>query len=370
MKQISVMIKPASSLCNLRCKYCFYADVVNSREVRSFGKMKPEVMKIMLDQIFIDLDKNDHLCIVFQGGEPTLAGLDYFERFVAYAAAKDKKVTIHYAIQTNGSIITEKWCEFFRRHHFLVGLSIDMDKEFHDLNRVDAKQQGTYKRVIRTKALLDKYKVDYNILTVLTNQTARHPKKIFEFLLKNQIRYVQFIPCLDDLEAEERSAFALTPEYFASFYTQLFRYWLREYQQGHYISIKLFDDVGNLYGKGLIGACGMLGNCNIQYVIEADGSVYPCDFYATDAYCLGNIQEHTLRELFAGQTAACFLQTAKQQSDYCQHCEFQFSCYGGCKRMKRVMYVNESDTFCGYQAFLRECAETLKQLAKKEERSR
>jgi uncharacterized protein len=353
MKHISVLIKPASSLCNLRCKYCFYANVSSLREVRSYGKMKTAVAEQMIAQIFSDLADGDHLTLAFQGGEPTLAGLSYYRQLVALVAAQEKRVQVHYAIQTNGTIINERWCQFLKEHNFLVGLSIDGHPLYHDLNRLDDKGRGTFQRVLKTKALFDQYEIDYNVLCVLTNPLAKETKKVFQFIKDQNIRYVQFIPCLDDLGATKRSSFALTPKRFASFYHQLFQFWLQELENGNYISIKLFDDLVNLVAYRQVTACGILGNCQVQYVIEADGSVYPCDFYVLDQYRLGYIQEQTLRELFEQDVSHMFVCEKPSLPEKCQSCPFLTMCQGGCKRMKDAMYVDQKG-FCGYQQLLKE----------------
>ena len=203
MKHISVLIKPASSICNLRCSYCFYANVSSLREVRSFGKMKEEVTERMIENIYADLEDGDQLTLAFQGGEPTMAGLNYFRTVIRLVAQQQKQVQVHYAIQTNGTIINEKWCAFLKEHDFLVGLSIDGHPLYHDLNRVDPKGRGTFQRVLQTKQLFDHFEIDYNVLCVLTNPLAKEAKKVFRFLKEQQIDFVQFIPCLDDLDAKK-----------------------------------------------------------------------------------------------------------------------------------------------------------------------
>lgn len=353
MKRISVLIKPASSLCNIRCKYCFYANVSSLREVRSYGKMKQDTMEKMIENIYADLEDGDHLTLAFQGGEPTLAGLAYFQRVAQKVAEQPQDVTVHYVLQTNGILINRQWCEFLKAHDFLVGLSIDGNPLYHDLNRIDPKGRGTFHKVMQTKKMFDEYGIEYNVLCVLTNQLAKEAKKVVHFLKKEKIQYVQFIPCLDDLDATEKSEYALTPQRFASFYQQLLKFWLLELEQGHYISVKLFDDVINLLVRKQITACGILGNCQLQYVIEADGSVYPCDFYVLDEYRMGYIQDNTLRELFEKEIAREFLCSPKQSSSYCTSCPFAKVCRGGCKRMKDAIYVNEVNDFCGYQTFLK-----------------
>lgn len=352
MKHISVLIKPASSLCNIRCKYCFYADISSIRDVRSYGKMTEETAEKMISNIYLDLADGDVLTLAFQGGEPTLAGLGYFEKIVKLIQQQTKRVTVHYAIQTNGMVINHRWCRFLKANDFLVGLSIDGSPAYHDLNRLDTKGRGTFHRVLKTKELFDEYQIDYNVLCVLTNPLAKEAKKVFRFLQEHQIRYIQFIPCLDELNAESRSSYALTPQRFASFYQQLYKLWLRELEQGNYISIKLFDDLVNLFSRKQLTACGIIGNCQLQYVIEADGSVYPCDFYVLDEYRLGYIQEKGLKELFQQDISQDFLCEKPVPAKLCSECPFKNYCGGGCKRMKDAVYADDQKNFCGYQVLL------------------
>ncbi|WP_314060404.1 radical SAM/SPASM domain-containing protein [uncultured Vagococcus sp.] len=364
MKQLSVLIKPASSLCNLRCQYCFYANISDLRDVRSFGRMTSVVMEKMIDQIFLDLEDGDQMSFAFQGGEPTLAGLAYFKSFVAYVKQQTKQVTVKYAIQTNGTLINEEWCQFLAEQQFLVGLSIDGGIKFHDDNRMDAKGQGSFSNVMATKRLFDHFEIDYNVLCVLTNQSARHPKQLFHFITSHKVDYVQFIPCLDDLDAKITSDYALRPESFANFYKELFFLWERDYHNGNYYSINLFDNIANLLGHGQVNACGLVGKCAVQYVIEADGSVYPCDFYVLDDYRLGNITESTLRELFSVKISQRFLRTPRDMSGLCETCPYINYCGGGCKRMEQVVYKNKEGTYCGYQDLLKTVAEPLFQISR------
>lgn len=348
MKHISVLIKPASSLCNLRCKYCFYADVSDLREIKSFGIMEETVMNELIDSVYSTLEDEDHITFMFQGGEPTIAGIEYFEKFIEYVKFKNNKVKVHYAIQTNGTLINEEWCEFFKENDFLVGLSIDCGSNFHNTNRIDTNKKGTYTSVIKTKKLFDKYSIEYNVLCVLTNDIARYPKKVFKFILENKIKYIQFIPCLDDLNSIKRTEYALKPERFASFYKEIYTLWENEYKKGNYISIGLIDNIYNLISKGTASTCGMLGKCAIQYVIESDGCVYPCDFYVLDEYSMGNITKSNLLDLFNSEKAQAFLKEEKKLSEMCNRCKYIKICQGGCKRMKNSMYINDDETYCGY----------------------
>ncbi|CAM3654620.1 radical SAM/SPASM domain-containing protein [Erysipelothrix urinaevulpis] len=352
MRQFSVLIKPASSVCNLKCKYCFYNDISSLRDIKSYGKMTSETTYKMIDNIFKSVEEGDYLTLAFQGGEPTIDGLDYFQTLVDYVEKKTKSINVSYSIQTNGTLITDEWCKFFKKYNFLVGLSIDGPKEFHDQGRVTWLQKGSYDKVIHTKQLFDLYSIEYNVLTVLSKEIARHPNEIFDFLLQEKIEYVQFIPCLEDFNLCNSHLYNLTPELFSSFYDCLIDRWLKELEKKHYLSIKLFDDIFNLFVKGQETACGMLGRCQIQFVIEADGSVFPCDFYVLDDYYLGNITELTLAQLSAQPKAWEFIFSKKSESLKCGTCPYQKMCGNGCKRMNKTMYVSEDGTFCGYQHVL------------------
>ncbi len=356
MKHFSLMIKPASALCNMRCRYCFYADVSSLREVRSFGMMQPEVAEGIIARVYETLEDGDAVSFAFQGGEPTLAGLAYFEHFVAAVAQQTKKITVHYALQTNGLLLDDAWCAFLAKHNFLVGVSMDGAAAMHDENRIDAEGKGTFSRVMAAKNRLEKFGVEYNILWVLTNHHARYPQKVWNFLRAQNIKYVQFIPCLAELNATAPSAYALTPQRFASFYTQLFTLWVQAFDKGEYISVKFFDDVFNLLMKHSVTACGFTGQCQAQYVVEADGSVYPCDFYVLDEWRMGFLHETTPDVLAETDTVQRFLQRPRTDSALCQSCRYHNFCGGGCPRMKNSVYLAQEENFCGYRTFLDDCA--------------
>jgi uncharacterized protein len=216
VKQLSVMIKPASSLCNMRCRYCFYTGVSKMRAVPNCGIMTHDTARSIIENIYGDLQDGDRITFAFQGGEPTLAGLPFFEFFVSEVQKSPVKVQASYALQTNGLTLDDQWLVFLKKHHFLVGLSLDGYAAIHNRNRLDKRNADTFNRVLQSKRLLDQYRIDYNVLLVLTNETARHVRKIWEFILKENIRYIQFIPCLGDLNTQ-RNAWQLRPRKFHSF---------------------------------------------------------------------------------------------------------------------------------------------------------
>ena len=219
------------------------------------------------------------------------------------------------------------------------------------------------------RALLEKHGVDYNVLAVLTNALARHPQQVWRFLCRENIRYVQFIPCLGELDGGA-SRYSLTPERFASFYTQLFRLWAADFAQGRYRSVKLFDDLVNLLVDGSRNACGLTGQCMPQIVVEADGSVYPCDFYALDEYRAGNLAETPIDELYVSAVMAGFRTRPTEVPALCESCPYSALCGGGCPRMRHEVCGAPEAQFCGYRAFLQSCLPELQRIALSERRAR
>ena len=363
MKRLSLLIKPASSLCNMRCRYCFYHDISRHREIPSYGIMSRETTEKIIGNIHRDLDEGDEITIAFQGGEPAMAGLPWFENFVASMGQK-QKVKIIYALQTNGLLIDEAWAEFLGKNGFLTGLSIDANAGLHNSIRLDTRGRGTFERCLKTKALLDKHKVEYNILCVLTNELASDPDKVWRFILSEEIRFIQFIPCLEGFDEKGASPFALRPARFASFYVRLFYRWAKELEKGSYYSIKLFDDTASFFFRGIPSSCGIDGRCRPQYVVEADAGVYPCDFYALDEHNAGKLTDHTLRELFESPVMQAFLLEKRTLPPICQSCQYLKYCNGGCRRMNRAMYFGNVGTIsqgaiCGYKMFLDKCLKPL-----------
>lgn len=361
MKTINLMLKPASSLCNMHCKYCFYADVSEKRDVSCSGIMSDETVDAILHNLRRELRPGDFVQFAFQGGEPTLAGLPFFRRFMG-KVAQWQGIRVSCALQTNGLLLDEEWCAFLKEHRFLVGLSLDLLPKAHDDVRVDAAGKGTYSRILKTMERLKQHGVDFNVLCTLTKAVARQPERVWEQVVRLGIDYVQFTPCLGPLEGEA-SIHALTPELFSSFYSRLFACWYRDFQKGNRRSVKLFDDVVNLLVLGRPTGCGTDGQCRPQLVVEADGSVYPCDFYCLDGYRLGNLTEKTVEELLQVSALPAFLQRPHRSPKLCEDCRFRSFCGGNCKRMQKEICCRENDQFCGYKQFLEECGPVLFRLA-------
>lgn len=340
MKYISLLVKPVSGSCNMNCRYCFYRDVSESRSIENLGKMSDATLETMVQRVFEECE--DSCSFAFQGGEPTLAGLDFYEKLVVFQKKYNTKgLNVTNSIQTNGLDLDESWAEFFKRENFLVGVSIDGDKELHDTSRVDRKDKGTFSRILKTVNLFNKHGVDYNILCVLTSYVARYPERVYKYFKGQGFKYLQFIPCLDPL-AEERggSFYSLKPDRFESFLKRMFDLWYDDCIKNEGISIRHFDNwLGLLLGYPPEN-CAMSGRCAVYFVLEADGSVYPCDFYVTDEWKMGNIATDKFVDMQQSDTAKRFVAASGALDNTCMECKYYYLCRGGCRR-DRVELSND-----------------------------
>lgn len=253
MKHINLLIKPASSLCNLRCEYCFYEDAAQNRTQHSMGIMQPVLAKELIKQVFNTVEKGGAVSFAFQGGEPTVAGLPFFQTFIDEVAnQKPADVHVSYAIQTNGTLLDEKWARFLKKNAFLVGLSLDGFRGAHDTYRRDADGNGTWSRVLRAKRLLEEYGVTYNALCVVTERCAANPEQTYNSLKNLGFRHIQFIACLDPIgKPRGQEVWSLAPEDYGSFLCRVFDFWYQDWATGNYHSVRLFDDyIHILLGDG------------------------------------------------------------------------------------------------------------------------
>ena len=338
MKFVNFLIKPASSLCNMRCRYCFYADEAALREAASAGVMSGGTAEALLRAAFEAVDEGGAVSFAFQGGEPTLAGLDFFRGFAARAEALNRKrAQISYAIQTNGLAIDADWAAFLAERRFLVGLSLDGDKAVHDEFRVDAAGRGTWNRVTRSLALLQRAGAEVNALCVVTRRCARMAQRAYNNLKRLGLRHMQFIACLDPLEAGRGGeAYSLTPELYGEFLCSLFDAWYRDWKSGNYVSVRLFDDYVHLAMGFPAGTCATAGACGGCFVAEGDGTLYPCDFYCLDEWRLGHVGGAPLESLWLDGAGRRFLENSSRRPAECESCRWRRLCNGGCQRDRYV----------------------------------
>ena len=362
MPQLSVLIKPASSMCNLRCRYCFYADESKHRNTESYGKMTSSTLENLVRKAFAYAD--GQISFAFQGGEPTLAGKDFFREYLALVKKYNSRgIQVNNAIQTNGICIDAEWCAVFREGNFLVGLSLDGTKDLHDSVRRTYDEKGTFEAVSRTAELLDDEHIEFNILCVITESASKHPTDIFRNLKK--YRFLQFIPCLDDMDFN--SPFSVSAESYGSFLISAYEQYEKSIYCKEPLSIRNFDNwIGMIAGYPPEN-CALSGKCGNYYLIEADGTVFPCDFYALDKWRLGNINSDSFFRLAKNEVGKSFISESLNLPEACRKCKWLSLCRGGCKRDREPIIngIPSENRLCqGHRMFFEEKYKDMVKLAK------
>lgn len=326
---MNLLIKPASGRCNLRCGYCFYADEMASRTCPDFGKMSLATLEGIIARLFAQ-NREEAVSILFQGGEPMLVGLDFYRAAVQWIRHYNtKKIPVHLALQTNGTLVDEAWARFFAEEGFLIGVSLDGTKEIHNFYRKDPLGKDTHNRVLRGISYLKKHGVEFNILSVITDRSVRNLTAFQGFFQKNGFSWLQFIPCLPSLDGK---TVPLTAEGYGDFLCRSFDLWYEKILRGEYVSERTFENyVAILMGRPPED-CALRGTCSIQFVIEADGSVYPCDFYALDAYRMGNFLTDSVVDLEKKAEELRFVARSRERCETCTSCPWFSLCRGGCRR--------------------------------------
>lgn len=346
------------------CAYCFYSDIIERRDIQSYGMMTLETLENVVREA---LDSAEGECtIAFQGGEPTLVGLDFYRSLITLQKKHNTKgLPIHNAIQTNGLVLDEEWAAFMTDHDFLVGLSVDGTNAVHDSLRHDRSGDGTYDRIRAAVTLMDKHHTQYNILTVVTSQVAYRARKIYQQYKKNGWRYMQFIPCLDPLEeARGGNSYSLSPAQYADFLKTLFDLWYNDVSRGKFVSVRYFDNLVSMMRGYPPESCGMAGVCSLQYVVEADGGVYPCDFYVTDAYLIGNLNTDSFPEIDQNRKSIGFIEQSHASHEQCGSCQWYPLCRGGCRRDRETQQGIGLNYYCNaYKAFFPYAIDRLVKLA-------
>lgn len=355
MAVLNVLIKPASGSCNMRCSYCFYADELKNRSEGLLGRMSADTMHAIVDRA---AEYGCRECtLAFQGGEPMLIGLDFYKDLTEYVKnhPDSGKIRFSYAIQTNGYGIDEEWARFWAKNHFLVGVSLDGTKDIHDRYRKDAEGNGTFNRVMASIRLLQKYKVEYNILTVVTAASARAGQKIYHFFRKNHLKYQQYIECLDPIgETQGQYEYSLTPKRYETFLKSVFDAWYLDMKAGRYVYNRYFENLMMVMAGGMPESCNMRGVCGKQWVIEADGSTYPCDFYALDSWLLGNVNTDSFQAMDEKREELGFIRQSQQIHEECKSCPWFWLCRNGCRRNREPVSADGGgrNYFCSaYKGF-------------------
>ena len=362
MRPFTALVKPASSGCNMRCRYCFYADEARSRAVANYGMMTLDTLECLVKKAFEYA--TGPVSFAFQGGEPTLAGLDFYRALMALEKKyNQRRLPVSNAIQTNGLLIDDEWAAFLRENRFLVGLSMDGYGALHDALRPDAAGRGTFARACEAAELMTRQRVDFNILCVVSGPVARHGEKVYRYFRNHRYGYLQFIPCLDPLD-DAPGEWSLSAEAYGRFLRETFALYYDDFMSGHPVSVRQFDNyVGMLLGRPP-ESCGMSGVCASYFTVEGDGSVYPCDFYVLDQWKMGDINTDSIEAIAASEAGRRFVEASRPVHEKCAACRWLPICRGGCRRNREPLDANTLNQFCpAYEAFFEYAYEGLRRIA-------
>ena len=348
----------------MRCKYCFYHDVSAHRETPDYGPMTHETMRKLIRRAFVYADGS--VSFFFQGGEPTLAGACYYRDFLREVRnCNSRHLPVSYALQTNGYAVSDELLTLFAENRFLLGVSMDGTEDMHDALRKDAGGRGTYRRVKNTLEKLRAFGIPYNILCVVTAETARRGRETWEALREH--RFLQFIPCIDGLEGE-KGAYSLSPEAYGRFLMETFGLYEKAYYSGSPVSERRFDNYLSILAGLRPEECGMSGRCGLYYAIESDGSVYPCDFYVLDKWRMGNINTSSFAKLEKSPQSEAFRSMSLKLPEKCSRCGYLTLCRGGCRRDREPFRddLPNENRFCeSYRMLFDTCMSRLRSLTEK-----
>jgi len=352
-----VMVKPTGAACNLDCAYCFFLEKAALYPHSNF-RMSDDLLEIYIRQR-IESHVAGEVAFVWQGGEPTLMGLDFYRRAVALAEKYRRPgMKFAHAIQTNGVLLDDAWCAFFKENNFLVGISLDGPRELHDIYRRDKGGQPTFDRVMRGLRCLQKHGVDFNVLVAVNRKNADFPLKVYRFLRDEAgADWMQFIPIVEHLGGHTVSDRSVQPEQFGRFLNTIFDEWVRN-DVGR-VFVQTFEAaLANWLHMPSSGVCVFDETCGNALVLEHTGDLYACDHFVEPDYLLGNIREKHMQEMAASPQQLEFGESKRGALPRaCQECDVRFACHGGCPKnrfMKTLDGQPGLNYLCpGYKAFFR-----------------
>ena len=344
-KPLYVMLKPAGAHCNLACKYCYYLEKNNLYQNSNRHLMSDEMLE-QFTREYIEAQTMPQVLFTWHGGEPLMRSIDFYKKALALQKKYAHGKQIDNVIQTNGTLLTDEWCEFFAQNHWLVGISIDGPQEYHDHYRVTPAGKPSWEKVMQGISLLKKHRVEWNAMAVVNTYNAEHPLEFYHFFRDNGCQYLQFTPIVERLtEHEDGRTLAsladnreipladasVTPEQWGNFLCTIFDDWVR-HDVGK-MFVEIFDcTLANWMGV-LPGICAYSKECGHAGVMEHNGDVYSCDHFVFPEYKLGNIREQSLIDMLYGEKQQAFSRLKHTSLPrQCKECDMEFACHGECPK--------------------------------------
>ncbi len=342
---LGIIIKPASHDCNLSCEYCYYSKVNKVYPQNKHPRMSPEVFDAVCHQ-YRTL-KPQHINIIWEGGEPTLMGLDFFKKALDIETKNARPGdcwgnTLH----TNGKLLDDKWCQFLSQNHFLVGLGVNGPPA---VNSPGSSPEGTTtsEDIFHSISLLKKYKCEYNIVMIVTQANGDKPEETFNFLLENDLHFSHFNFCTEENEeGNGLTDHSITSEQYAEFQIKLFDAWVQNDDPSFYV--RHIDNWLHLFFGLRPEMCEYQSDCSNLVTIEWNGDVYPCDFFVQKRYLMGNILDEPLESILQSTAWKEFTSQAEELPTPCHDCKWLEKCHGGCyrRRKKRLNAQQDNPFFC------------------------
>ena len=357
-RAFNLLIKPIGSACNLRCRYCYYLD-----KSQLYGGKESLMNDELLEQVvrqYIEANDNDEISFCWHGGEPLLAGIDFYKKAIGFQHKYANEKTICNSLQTNGTLITDEWAKFFKDNNFLIGVSIDGPREIHDAFRKDAGDNSSWLATVRGIEKLYKSNVEYNTLGTVNYYSENKGLEVYQFLKKCGSNYMQFLPVLEHInrqtkriasptdENSELAPWSVNPMKFGQFMCDIFDYWVKNDVGQTYV--QLFDATLAKYVGSNPGICIFDETCGNNLVVEHNGDVYVCDHFVYQNFMLGNLKQNTIREI-ADSTHCLEFGLGKRNavSQECIQCRYLFACCGECPKHR---FEGGKNALCeGYKLF-------------------
>ncbi|MDZ4861267.1 MAG: anaerobic sulfatase-maturation protein [Candidatus Hydrogenedentes bacterium] len=344
-----VMTKATGPICNLDCTYCYYLEKENLYPETKSWAMTEEVLESYVQQ-YIEAQSTPETHFAWQGGEPTLLGVDFFRKAVEFQKKYANGKTITNALQTNGILLNDTWCSFLAENQFLIGISIDGPKAIHDTYRVDKGGRGTFDRVVRGINLMKRHGVEFNTLTCVHRGNEQKPLEVYRFLKEIGSRYMQFIPIIERVASMPETLSLVQPEYdgdarvsawsvrslqYGKFLSAIFDEWVRK-DVGRYF-VQIFDTALQGWLGLEPGLCVFAETCGNALVMEHNGDLYSCDHYVYPEFKVGNIMDVPLADMVQSGQQAAFGEAKKSTlPKYCVECEVRFACNGECPKHRFI----------------------------------
>lgn len=359
-KPLYVMLKPAGAHCNLACKYCYYLEKNKLYPTAQRHLMSDEILE-QFTREYIEAQTMSQVLFTWHGGEPLLRSIDFYRKALSLQQKYAGSRRIDNVIQTNGTLLTDEWCEFFAQNHWLVGISIDGPQPYHDHYRLTAAGKPSWKKVMQGIKLLKKHGVEWNAMAVVNAYNANHPLEFYRFFKENGCQFLQFTPIVERQTRHEDgrtlasladkneiplSEASVAPEQWGYFLCAIFDEWVRK-DVGK-IFVEIFDcTLANRMGISP-GICAYSKECGHAGVMEHNGDVYSCDHFVFPEYKLGNIRDHSLIDMLYGEQQQEFSRLKHSSLPrQCKECDMEFACHGECPK-NRFMKDQYGDSGLNY----------------------